>query len=90
MSIASTLITVLATGVVPLFVAALSYRQATRANRQTAALEKRKVDAEAFTQAQAIYKDAIATLKTQLAEARARITELEHQLNRSSSVVRRK
>ncbi len=57
MSIASTAITVLATGIVPLFVAALAYRQATRVNRQTAALEARKVDAEAFDHAQAIYKD---------------------------------
>jgi hypothetical protein len=89
-SIASTAITVLATGIVPLFVAALSYRQATRANRQTATLEARKVDAEAFAQAQAIYKDAIETLKTQLEAARARITELEHCINRSSSAVRRK
>ncbi|MDQ3765580.1 MAG: hypothetical protein M3460_30390 [Actinomycetota bacterium] len=89
MSIGPTVVTVVATGIVPLFVAALSYRQATRANRQTAALETRKVDAEAFGHAQAIYKDAINTLKAELAEARARIAELEHRLNHSSGAVRR-
>jgi hypothetical protein len=89
-NIAPTAITILATGIVPLFVAALSYRQATRANRQTAALEARKVDSEAFTAAQRIYKDAIETLEVQLTAARARITELEHRLNHSSSAVRRK
>jgi hypothetical protein len=89
-NIGTTVVTVPATGIVPLFIAALSYRQATRANRQTAALEVRKVDAEAFDHAQAIYKDAIDTLKAELVEARARITELEHRLNHSSDAVRRK
>lgn len=74
------LVTAAATGVMPTTIAVLGYRQATAANRQTQALENRKVDAEAFMNAQAIYKDAIATLETQLRSARDRITELERRL----------
>lgn len=84
MSIVPIAVAGLATGIVPMLVATLSYRQATRANRQSIALETRKVESEAFVAAQAIYKDTIATLEAQLVAARARTTELEHRLSRSS------
>lgn len=67
--------------VVSLVVAWLSYRQASAANRHAALLERQKVNAEAFDQAQRIYRDAIATLEAQLASARSRITELERRLD---------
>jgi hypothetical protein len=80
MDVVSVGLTALVTAVGPLWVALLSYRQASEANRATRALEARKVDAEAYASAQAIYKDAIATLEAQLVAARARITELERRV----------
>lgn len=79
-AVVAALIAGIGTGVPALTVAILSYRQATAANRASTTLETRKVDAEAFTSAQAIYKDAIATLEAQLVAARERISDLERRI----------
>jgi hypothetical protein len=60
------ILTGIATGIVPLLIALLSYRQAKEANRQTTALESRKADREAFETAQKIYRDAIAVLEERI------------------------
>lgn len=79
-AIVQSILASIVTGLVPLAVAALAYRQARSASRISTDLESRKIDAEAYSRAQAIYRDAIETLESQLRSARDRITELERRL----------
>jgi chromosome segregation ATPase len=80
-------------GLVPIAVALVAYRQAVRANTVTAqqaerqaerqaALERTKVDSEAYARAKQIYEAALESLEKQLDRVQAQFDRLTEQLAR--------
>ncbi|MEV8634285.1 hypothetical protein AB0395_21780 [Streptosporangium sp. NPDC051023] len=82
-----------AIGAVPLGVAYLAYRSSTDANRRSqetaqaaaerqAAMERTKVDSEAFERARVIYEDALSQLEKQLDRLQSQFDRVNEQLSR--------
>lgn len=66
--------------VVPLGGAVLAYRQATKATKATAAVDTKKVDAEAYKIAKSFYEDMLTERKNESVVQQAQITGLNGQI----------